>query len=141
MQIDPEDAPLFEAFPWKVSAAGYLAVKKDGRTALFHREILRAPKGLQVDHVNGDKLDNRKENLRLVDQSQNQTNTPKRAHKSGFTHSRYKGVSKAKSGWVARHGKNYLGWYTTEVAAARAYNRAVIEKFGPRMFLNDVPND
>ena len=89
-----------------------------------------APKGADVDHINGDTLDNRRSNLRVCDRSQNLCNRKKMAGKS----SRYKGVSynKLRGKWDARlmfRGKQYcLGLFKTELEAAKAYDALAREK-------------
>jgi hypothetical protein len=95
----------------------------------------------QVDHANGDRSDNRRSNLRIATQSQNLGNSRKRAG----TTSRYKGVSwhKQNKKWVAYIGVDgslhHLGCFTSEEAAARAYNRAARAAWGDFACLNDVP--
>lgn len=93
-----------------------------------------------IDHINGDKSDNRFENLRLSNQSQNSANsrTPKN-NTSGF-----KGVcwhKKAKK-WAARIKVNrqeiYLGLFKTKEEAAEAYNKAALEHFGEFARLNEI---
>lgn len=108
-----------------------------GRIAIaMHRLILDAPAGLQVDHINGDSLDNRRCNLRLANQSQNAAN------KSAMGKSKYKGVC-----WVARirkwsaqikkdGQKFWLGTFDTEEAAARAYDSAARAMHGEYARLN-----
>jgi hypothetical protein len=108
-------------------------------TVLLHRLITSAPKGLLVDHVNRDGLDNRRANLRLCNESQNKANRPApRSNTSG-----YKGVSKTPSGrWSAYITVDYrrraLGTFDTAAEAAQAYNAAAIEAWGEFAFLNTV---
>lgn len=87
------------------------------------------PKGLYVDHKNGNALDNRIENLQLLSPSENirALNSPYSCNKTG-----YLGVFKRPNrSWQAamrRFGKlHYLGTFSTPIAAARRYNKAVIE--------------
>jgi len=69
--IDPADAPLVAPFKWRDNGIGYARTTIDGRSAYMHRLIVGAPRGVQVDHINGDTFDNRRSNLRLVDSSEN----------------------------------------------------------------------
>ncbi|MBB3521048.1 HNH endonuclease [Rhizobium sp. BK456] len=99
---------------------------------MMHRVIMHAPKGLVVDHINHDTLDNRKTNLRIVTRQQNQCNVlPRQGN-----HSRFKGVclNKRVNLWVAyinAHGKRtYLGYYHHEEDAARAYDAASLSLHG-----------
>jgi len=65
----------------------YYATRNDPErgTVLMHREILRAPKGVPVDHINGYGLNNRQSNLRLCTPGQNNCNRGRRRHSSQFT--------------------------------------------------------
>jgi hypothetical protein len=99
---------------------------------LLHRAILNAPVGLEVDHINGDGLDNRRSNLRLATREGNQRNrAARRDNTSGL-----KGVSLHVSTgkWQARirtGGEQvYLGVFTTPEAAHEAYAEAAIRLHG-----------
>jgi len=99
-------------------------------TVLLHRALLGAEPGQVVDHINGNGLDNRRQNLRLATQAQNRANTRKT-----YGSSRFKGVYRDKSKWVAqisnnRNGVDYLGRFSSEREAARAYDRAARARFG-----------
>lgn len=144
------DAGLFEKLSrhkWSLNEAAPLrpkyAVRRHGKDLLrMHRLIIDAPKGIQVDHINGDGLDNRKENLRLVSVSQNQINRGLPVNNtSGF-----KGVSWMSScnKWFAQiratvNGKKtqkYLGLFLCKESAARAYDKEALSLFGPHAWLN-----
>ena len=80
----------------------------------------KAPAGHVIDHINGDRLDNRRINLRFATLSLNASN--KRSNK--VTSSQYNGVTKFDGMWYANFKSKYIGRYKTEVAAAWAYNLA-----------------
>jgi hypothetical protein len=106
------------------------------------------PKGFLVDHINGDKLDNRRCNLRLATRTDNEANKKKRRTQSGGApSSKYKGVSKAvdkprTKPWrvtITVDKKQYaLGMYASEKEAGLAYNKAAIEKFGEFAYINEI---
>lgn len=113
------------------------------RSRLLHRFVLNAPSGVEVDHVDrGRSLDCRRYNLRLATHSQNLANQRKTLRP---TSSRYKGVTRvsARNRWRAqlktRGRNNYLGDFTHEDDAARAYNAAATIHFGQFALLNVVP--
>jgi len=99
---------------------------------LMHREIMKPPKGKIVDHVNGNKYDNTRANLRNSTRQENQHNTRKRAGGSSI----YKGVAycKATGRWRAsldcRKEHYNLGRFDSEVEAARAYDYKAAQVFG-----------
>lgn len=93
-----------------------------------------------LDHINGDKLDNRRENLRPATQQQNSQNRKKWVKGT----STYKGVSfdktleirKKKSLWRAQIGRKCIGYFKTPEEAARAYDGRAREIFGKFAVLN-----
>ncbi len=106
------------------------------------------PKGFLIDHRNGDKLDNRRHNLRLATRKDNEANKKKRRTQAGGkTSSKYKGVSymtdkKRSKPWrciiTADKKRRALGCYATEEEAALVYNEAAKETFGEFALLNVI---
>lgn len=137
--IDAADVPLVESYNWCAMVDGHTvyAVRTDytgpkQRKVYLHRLIMGEPEGLQVDHRDGNGLDNRRANLREATPSQNLHNQRlSRANTSG-----YKGVEwhKAKGKWRARimiNGKQrYLGLFATAEDAYAAYCKASAELHG-----------
>ena len=141
--VDPEDYQKLAEYDWHLWESGsynqYAIRYEKGKSLKMHREITNAPVGLVVDHKNGDGLDNRKENLRIVTMTQNHYNRKKTSRK---TTSKYKGVHritdrKAYCAKIRYEGKTiYLGYYKDEIEAAKAYDEAAKKLFGEYAKLN-----
>ena len=150
--IDDEDHEYVSRYSWWLSTTGYafrtIWFGRDKtpkhKNVAMHRELfgLTDPTTL-VDHINGNKLDNRRSNLRVSTKSTNGSNRGRtRLNKSG-----YKGVvkhpGKQRKGWIAQityGGKNhYLGYHSTPELAACAYNERAKVVFGEYAQLNILP--
>lgn len=145
--VDDDDFESLNKFKWYSLHCqyGYYAArspytKGNGqKTLLMHKVIMGDHDSFDIDHINGNKLDNRRENLRIVTRSQNMFNTPIRNVKKT---SKYKGVVKKKNRWLSYimidYKQKFLGSYKEEKDAAMAYNKAVKEHFGNGYFINEI---
>lgn len=151
--LDYEDYLFFKDKKIYLMPNGYmLFYSRELKTTInVHRFVTKAKKGELVDHINRNRLDCRKENLRLVDSSKNQANKVKStANTSG-----YKGVYFVKKDynlrkpWFANiekriNGKRVsykIGGFLTKEEAALAYNKKAIELFGEYALLNIIENN
>jgi hypothetical protein len=122
--VDVEWYEYLAQFKWQYYTGGYAGRQVGGRppkrkTIYMHRLVMNAPAGRDVDHINGDKLDNRTSNLRVVDHKVNMNGFMKvdKRNSSGV-----RGVSKWKDTgrWRARRGGKHYGVFDTIDQAAAA---------------------
>lgn len=139
------DADVFEwasQYQWSANdgprGVFYARGKINGQRTYLHRRIMNAPEGMQVDHINGNRLDNRRCNLRLVTSRQNCMNNGGQKHKT----SKYVGVcwfpdcSKWRAVIVYNRKQYHLGLFDSEEEAARVRDAKAIELFGEYARLN-----
>lgn len=149
-----------KGWPWRIlktsNVRGYeyirIARKEKGRSLKIHRILWEAfrgqiPVGLGIDHINGDPLDNRIDNLRLATQQEQNRN------KSRKTNRKMKGKKGVyfisgralKKPWLAKIIINkkaiHLGYFVTELEAAKAYNEAARKYFGEFAKLNVLDSE
>ena len=139
--VDADDFEHLSKFKWCLSGGGYAMrgalINNKWTTRYMHHEILGETKGRQIDHIDRNKLNNRKCNLRFVTRSQNQQNYIRKDNTSGVI-----GVYKHKASnkWAAQTYKKgkivFLGYFDDKADAAKAYDSAVLKHFGPHALTN-----
>ena len=142
--VDDEDHAALVAHRWCPSGARPYAMRivtAGGvrRAVWMHRVVAQAPDHLEVDHVNGNRLDNRRANLRPCTRSQNAKNLSRRVQ---VKTSRFKGVhwNDRDRRWYAvihaNRKRHHIGCFSDELAAARAYDNAARTLHGEFARLN-----
>ena len=124
------------------SSGVWIPARKTTTKLLMHREIMGNPKGMCVDHINGNGLDNQAHNLRLCSKSQNSMNRNANEYKAGTP---FKGVWPAPKGrWrssIRAGGKaTFIGIFSTPHEAALAYNEYANLIHGKFARLNEIPD-
>lgn len=140
--VSERDRHLLVVYRWSISNRGYVYCSRRGKdTLLLHRLIMGLEKGvpIQVDHINGNPLDNRRENLRLCTPIQNSYNL----RASSRNRTGFKGVHHHTGRFVAaikvNKKKIYLGRFKTPEEAARVYNAAALKYHGEFARFNNLP--
>jgi hypothetical protein len=115
--VDDSTLTKYGHLSWHLSDTGY-AVRRnklEGGTVRLHRLVVDAPENMVVDHLNGNRLDNRKSNLRICTQAINAAN---RKNTKGYA------WDKSKNKWLVRYRRSFYGRYDTEIEAQKAYKLA-----------------
>jgi hypothetical protein len=143
--VDEEEFGIYGRYKWYIDSRGYVRRSingRDGKVTVveLHKAIAKTPKGLYTDHKNRNKLDNRRENLRVVTNQQNSMNRTKLQDRTSL----YKGVSLAKgrkkNKWKAGIMLNdktvFVARFEKERWAAMAYDIWAKDLFGEYAVLN-----
>ncbi len=144
-QLDIIDIDLAE-LRWTLNCSRYAnrRIEKNGqgKHVSMHRVVLERKlgrsitAGMVVDHINGDGLDNRRENLREATQAQNLRNTRLRSDSA----SRYKGITPiVPNTWKAFINEQLIGYFDTAQDASLAYDKAALALYGEFACLNNSP--
>ena len=141
--IDLEDIDKVKNLRWCLNGNGYVLHGTNKNKAFLHRLLIDCPDDMMVDHINRNPLDNRKSNLRIVNNQQNSMNKgAQRRNTSG-----HKGVSwdKSKNKWYAYITVNYklinLGRFSILEDAVEARKQAEIKYFGKYRSKRDDDNE
>jgi len=138
--VDAADYEWLSKYKWHAVRCGqrfYAYRSRNKRSISMHRIIMGEPKGMVVDHIDGNALNNRRSNLRVCRVSENVYNC--RGRKGS---SRYKGVCRLKklNKWKAEvmlNGRHiHIGCFDDEMEAAKAYDKKAVELFGEFAYLN-----
>ena len=147
--VDSDDFEYLNQWKWHAQYASgiYYAYRSLSRKSGFYdkklpmtRIILSVLPTLFIDHKNGNTLDNRKENLRICNRSQNNANKIMTTNKHKF-----KGIFSHSKGFVARvefkAKRIYCGYFKTAEEAAKGYDKKALELFGEFACLNFPKNN
>jgi len=135
--IVDEEFKSLDKYKWYTSC-GYAVSKIDDKMKKMHRLIVDAQVKEHVDHINRNKLDNRKHNLRRCTSSQNSANTStsknnttgfKGVFKQTYSFNYFAQIKKARKVY-------YIGSFKTAIEAAQAYDKKAIELFGEYTLTN-----
>ena len=146
--VDDQDYDMIISHRWQPTPADqkqvrFYASRRTSRSTFYmHRVILNPPPGMEVDHINGDGLDNRRCNLRLCSRGQNNANIKNiRRASSGFRGVYISSTSRLYRAMISVGKKNIeLGRYKSAEEAAKAYDAAASAAFGEFATLN-FPTD
>lgn len=116
IKVDDEDYPLLSRFKWYISDSGYALTQIRGQKHIkMHHLVWGSIDGqLVIDHLNNDKLDNRKSNLRLCTQKDNSNNRQIKGYCWDESRNKY----------IVRYKGKFYGRYVTEEEAEKAFKKA-----------------
>lgn len=142
VMVDDDLYESLSTYRWYVNTDGYIirkyydaAGKK--RAVMMHREINNTPAGMVTDHIDGNKSNNQRSNLRTTTQRQNTWNQVKRkTNKSGYIGVHDDSKSMRTAPWRAHLLGKYLGHYATREEAAKARDTEAMRIYGQYAKLN-----
>lgn len=132
--VDDEDFLYLSRFSWCFDRHGYAVTRVGRKNVYMHRMLLSTRDNEKVDHINHNTLDNRKTNIRIVNDQQSMSN------RRAYSKSGYKGVRKRGKKWEAfvtyNKKQQYLGVFESPEDAAKAYDKEALDKYKEYACLN-----
>ena len=140
--IDDCDAARVSGMSWRLHSRGYVVSSVRGGGMIYlHRLLTGATSGVQVDHIDHDRLNNRRANLRLASAAQNNRNSAiSRRNRTGFKGVSRKGGRGPFRAFIGDDGRRiFLGSFPDAASAARAYDQAAVAIYGDFASPNGAP--
>ena len=147
--VNKDDFKRLSQYKWHYNSRGYATRqeylgkvngKYKQKTICMHREVNNTPVGKDTDHINGNKLDNRRENLRTCSRSQNVMNGLRTGKYTGvsFFHNKARNWKRYSARITVGQKTTFIGYYRTAEEAALAYNDVATKYHGEFARLNKV---
>lgn len=144
--VDDADFAMLNQYKWYFHKAGYAlrtchkprnGKKQETFKVYMHHAVIGKYIGMDIDHIDGNALNNQRSNLRVCSHLENVMNR-KKVDKTAT--SIFKGVywNKKENRWYARVAQKWVGSFKKEIDAAKAYNQKALEFFGDFALLNKV---
>lgn len=138
--VSVDDINKIKEYGWCVGNNGYVVAHIKNKVTMLHRFLNREYDGKIIDHINGDKLDNRRENIRCANDFQNaQNQNISTRNTSGYKGAHFNTKEQKWQANIRAFNKTYsLGWFATKEQAALAYNEAAKKLHGKYACLNPI---
>lgn len=142
--VDDEDYSLLSCWTW-MAYKGYNTwyakretPRPERKTIAMHVHIMKPPKGMRVDHIDGNGLNNQRHNLRVCTNAQNIQNSRKsKANVTGYRGVCWnKEVKKYHAQLTFNYERIHIGYFSDPAEAAHAYDKVAKERFGEFAVLN-----
>lgn len=130
--IDLDDIEKIKQYKWCITSKGYVIGNVQNDRILLHRFIMNCPNDMVIDHINRNKLDNRKSNLRICTIQENDFNkSTLKNNTSNVTGVNFNNrVGKWRAYISINRKQIHLGWFVNKEDAIKARQRAEIQYFG-----------
>lgn len=130
--VDNEDFEYLSQWNWQITTKGYIVRKQSGKYIWMHRVIMNTPSGMDTDHINGIRHDNRRSNLRVCTKAENMRNRKvQKNNKSGFRGVHQKSRDNLWYAQIKINGiQKYLGVFKNPEEASAVYEKEAEKEYG-----------